>query len=136
MKNSKSLYQKTAKIYTAKVRTEYYGKVYMKEEGTKGSCKYAYVVSNQWDEAILLTEEQNKQISRLIHSIYTNEQEPLMYEAFKEGQITEEEYLDFLDNWQKGSEARYLDFTTQLEQLLGFYPTKVTKITDKESSAF
>ena len=94
------------------------------------------MVSNKWDEAILLTEEQNRAVYELTQKIYTNEQEPLIYEAYKEGRITKEEYDESCEQWKSHSEDRYWEFTTQLEKILGFYPTKVTKIVPDEVSAF
>ena len=128
--------ESTAKAYTARVRTEFYGRVYKKEQGSLGWCKYAYVVSNEWEEAILLTDEQSAQVSELIHKIYTNEQEPYMYEAFCGGQITEEEYNEFQEDWKNKAGERYKKFITELAELLGFYPTKVTQIIKEEASAF
>lgn len=129
--------ESTAKAYAARVRTEFYGRVYKKEQGSLGWCKYAYVVSNEWEEAILLTDEQSTQVSELIHKIYTNEQEPYVYEAFCEGQITEEEYNEFQEDWKNKAGDRYFQFTEALYDLLGFYPTKVTKIIKKDkASAF
>lgn len=126
----------TAKAYTSRVRSEFYGRVYKKEMGTLGWCKYAYVVINQWDEAVLLNEEQNQKVNELIHRIYSNEQEPLMYEAYKEGGITKEEYEEFQEDWKNSAEDRYFIFITGLEKILGFCPTKVTRIINKEESAF
>lgn len=128
--------ESTAKAYTARVRTEFYGRVYKKEKGSLGWCKYAYVVSNEWEEAILLTDEQNKKVSALIHDIYTNEQEPYIYEAYREGSITEEQYNEFQEDWKNKSGERYEKFITELTELLGFYPTKVTQIIKEEASAF
>ena len=128
--------ESTAKAYTARVRTEFYGRVYKKEQGSLGWCKYAYVVSNEWEEAILLTDEQSAQVSELIHKIYTNEQEPYMYEAFCGGQITEEEYNEFQEDWRNKAGERYKKFIMELAELLGFYPTKVTQIIKEEASAF
>lgn len=127
----------TAKAYTSRVRTEFYGRVYKKESGSLGYCKYAYVVSNEWEEAVLLTDEQSSQVSELIHKIYTNEQEPYVYDAYCCGQITEEEYNEFQEDWKNKAGDRYSQFIEGLYNLLGFYPTKVTKIIKKEvASAF
>lgn len=129
--------ESTAKAYTSRVRTEFYGRVYKKESGSLGYCKYAYVVSNEWEEAILLNDEQNSQVSELIHKIYTNEQEPYVYDAYCSGQITEEEYNEFQEDWKNKAGDRYSQFIEGLYNLLGFYPTKVTKIIKKnEASAF
>lgn len=129
--------ESTAKAYAARVRTEFYGRVHKKEEGSLGWCKYAYVVSNEWEEAILLTDEQSTQVSELIHKIYTNEQEPYVYEAFRDGQITEEEYNEFQEDWKNKAGDRYFQFMEALYDLLGFYPTKVTKIIKRDkASAF
>lgn len=127
--------ESTAKAYAARVRTEFYGRVYKKEEGSLGWCKYAYVVSNEWEEAILLTDEQSIQVSELIHKIYTNEQEPYVYEAFRDGQITEEEYNEFQEDWKNKAGDRYFQFTEALYDLLGFYPTKVTKIIKRDAAS-
>ena len=129
--------ESTAKAYTSRVRTEFYGRVYKKESGSLGYCKYAYVVSNEWEEAILLNDKQNSQVSELIHKIYTNEQEPYVYDAYCSGQITEEEYNEFQEDWKNKAGDRYSQFIEGLYNLLGFYPTKVTKIIKKnEASAF
>lgn len=120
--------ESTAKAYTSRVRTEFYGRVHKKENGSLGWCKYAYVVSNEWEEAILLTDEQSALVSELIHKIYTNEQEPYVYEAFCSGQITEAEYNEFQKDWKDKAGDRYFQFIEALYELLGFYPTKVTKI--------
>ncbi len=128
--------EKTAKAYTSRVRTEFYGRVYKKEQGIFGWCKYAYVVSNEWKEAILLTDEQSNQVAELIHRVYTNEQEPYIYEAYKEGSITEAEYEEFQEDWKRKSEERYFIFIEELEEMLGFRPTKVTRIIKTEESAF
>lgn len=124
--------ESTAKAYTSRVRTEFYGRVYKKESGSLGYCKYAYVVSNEWEEAILLTDEQSSQVSELIHKIYTNEQEPYIYDAYCSGQITEEEYNEFQEDWKNKAGDRYAQFIEGLYNLLGFYPTKVTKIIKKD----
>lgn len=128
--------EKTAKAYTSRVRTEFYGRVYKKEKGTLGYCKYAYVVRNEWEEAVLLTEEQSKKVSELIHKIYTNEQEPYVYASYQEGSITEEEYKAFQEEWKEKAGDRYSLFMAELGDMLGFYPTKVTRIMKIEESAF
>ena len=126
----------TAKSYAARVRTEFYGRVYKKEMGLLGWCKYAYVVENKWEEAVLLNDEQNKQVTDLIRKIYTNEQEPLVYEAYQEGSITEKDYEEFQKDWKNKAGERYNIFIKELSNLLGFYPTKVTKIINQEENAW
>lgn len=128
----------TAKSYVSRVRTEYYGRVHKQETGSLGWCKYAYVVENCWEEAVLLTEEQSAQVNQLIYEIYTNEQEPFVYEAYKEGTISEKEYEEFQLDWKNKASDRYITFIDRLSKMLGFYPTKVTKITNTEKlkSAF
>ena len=126
----------TAKSYAARVRTEFYGRVYKKEMGLLGWCKYAYVVENKWEEAVLLNDEQNKQVTNLIRKIYTNEQEPLVYEAYQEGSITEKDYEEFQKDWKNKAGERYNIFIKELSNLLGFYPTKVTKIINQEENAW
>ena len=126
----------TAKSYAARVRTEFYGRVYKKEMGLLGWCKYAYVVENKWEEAVLLNDEQNKQVTDLIRKIYTNEQEPLVYEAYQEGSITEKDYEEFQKDWKNKAGERYNIFIKELSNLLGFYPTKVTKIVNQEENAW
>ena len=128
----------TAKSYVSRVRTEYYGRVHKQETGSLGWCKYAYVVENCWEEAVLLTDEQSAQVNQLIYEIYTNEQEPLVYEAYKEGTISEKEYEEFQLDWKNKASDRYITFIDRLSKMLGFYPTKVTKITNTEKlkSAF
>lgn len=128
--------EQTAKAYTSRVRSEFYGRVYKREMGALGWCKYAYVVINQWDEAVLLNEEQSKQVNELIYRIYSNEQEPLIYEVYKEGGITKEEYEEFQEDWKNKAGDRYSTFISELEKILGFYPVKVTRIINKEESAF
>lgn len=126
----------TAKSYAARVRTEFYGRVYKKEIGLLGWCKYAYVVENKWEEAVLLNDEQNKQVTDLIRKIYTNEQEPLVYEAYQEGSITEKDYEEFQKDWKNKAGERYNIFIKELSDLLGFYPTKVTKIINNKENAW
>ena len=124
----KLISEDTAKSYASRVRTEYYGRVYMDEKGSKGSCWYAYVRCNDWEEAILLTPEQTIKLNALRRTIYCNEQEPLVYEAYRKGEITQAEYEDFMQQWKDGAETRYVDFMEGVAQLLGFYPSKVTKV--------
>lgn len=120
----------TAKQYALKARTEFYGKVYQQSHGTMGICKYAYVVANRWDEAILLTDEQIETINEIRRKIYDNEQIVSLYEALLSKEITEEEYKKATDEWdsKENRADRYHRFIDEVANKLGIMPDKVTLI--------
>ena len=125
----KTIQESTAKAYTARVRSEFYGKVWdQNDRGSKGTCKFAYVKENNWNEAILLTEEQNKKINEIRKTIYTNEQESFLYDALLHHEITQEEYDEGLQSWntKEARAERYFTFLDQVSEMLGFPPDKVT----------
>ena len=134
-KNSEELQalisERTAKQYTAKVRAEFYGKVYDKDSfGELGICKSAYVVLNTWDEAILLSDEQVKIINEIRKNIYDDEYLLSLDEASMHNEITEEEYSKLvmnLNSREKRAE-RYCRFVTEVSDKLGLMPDKVTLI--------
>lgn len=120
----------TAKRYVLKARTEFYGKVCQQSHGTMGTCKFAYVVSNRWDEAILLTDEQIEIINEIRRKIYDNEQIVFLYEALLHKEITEEEYKKATDEWdsKENRADRYHKFISEVANKLGIMPDKVTLI--------
>lgn len=121
----------TARQYACRIRKEFYGLVYKQNsEGTKGTCHSKWVAENNWDEAVLLSKEQEKQLKQTIKDIYANENEPLLYTALRNHEITEQEYQEALDEWNS-SEARqhrYEKFKASLIKIFGFMPEKVTEL--------
>lgn len=124
----KLISERTAKAYVARVRKEKYGRAYVDEYGTEGLCYYAYVKTNGWEEAILLTEEQSTAIDKIKREIYTNEQEPYVYEAWNKKEISDEQYEQFWADWKNGAQERYFTFIDRVSNILGFCPDKVTKV--------
>ena len=123
--------ESTAKHYASKVRSEFYGRVYKKEKGSIGYCKYDFVKRNGWEEAELLTEEQYAAIKELKKEIYVNEQEPYLYESLIKGEITESQYQEAINDWnsEENRAERYNRFTEGLLKITeGIPPNKVTKI--------
>lgn len=118
----------TARQYACRIRKEFYGLVY--KQNSKGTCHSKWVAENKWDEAVLLTKEQEKQLKQTIKDIYANENEPLLYTALRNREITEEKYQEALDEWNS-SEARqnrYEKLKASLIKIFGFMPEKVTEL--------
>lgn len=128
---SELISEKTCKAYVAKIRAEFFGKVYLpNDHGTLGRCEYTYVVANRWSEAEKLNEIQIQQINQIKKEIYVNEKEPLLYEALKCGEITEEQYDAAIAEWNSkdNRQDRYERFIEKIVDTLGFSPQKVTQI--------
>lgn len=121
----------TARQYACRIRKEFYGLVYKQNsEGTKGICHSKWVAENNWDEAVLLSKEQEKQLKQTIKDIYANENEPLLYTALRNHEITEQEYQEALDEWNstEARQNRYEKFKASLIKIFGFMPEKVTEL--------
>lgn len=120
----------TAKNYVLKARKEFYGRVVIEERGTRGTCKYEYIKQNQWEEALLLTEEEKAKVKEIIKNIYYNEQEPLIYQSLKQKEISEDDYAAAMKEWNspENRQKRFERFVKEVSDVLGYFPDKVTQL--------
>lgn len=124
----------TFKHYFNEVRREMFGRVAISEEGTKGTCHYEYVESNNWEEAILLSEDKKAILKQITQKWYVNEQEPLLYDALQKKEISQQDFDEAMAEWNS-PEARSLRYGNWLNEVI-MTLNKIDKVTKLEPCAW
>lgn len=116
----------TAKVYVSKAKVEDYGRTYRKGEiGKKGICESIWMNENGTRP---LTDEEMEIFKNCARKVFESLNLDLiaLYEEFKRGEITEEEYKRTKMNWEL--DDTYKEFMGEVSSALGYEPVRKTQL--------
>lgn len=126
---------KTTQTYVGCIKRQRYGRNHMNEYGTCGKSEFAWakVVDG---ETVPVSEEEARVIRQCSKEIYgeqLGERIAFLHTALKANEITKEEFVDGISYVKDDC---CMMFYNLVEERLGFIPERLTKLIDKEASAF